>query len=289
MTPRLHQLKILGPNGFIPLAYAEWGPIEAARTVVCVHGLTRNGRDFDALAMNLAGRGFRVVAPDLPGRGRSGWVGTPAAYGYPLYMAAAVALIARLGTDSVLWVGTSLGGILGMLLAGQAGTPIAGLVINDVGPFIPREALQRIAGYVGADPRFEGFGEVEAYLRRIHAPFGNLTDAQWRHLAAHSAIPAEHGRLKLHYDPAIAVPFAAKELGDAVMWPAWDEIDCPTLVLRGAQSDLLLPDTAHEMTRRGKAAQAGRVRLVEIPDCGHAPALMDEAQIDLVAAFLEQA
>ena len=288
MTPQLHELKVLGPHGFTRLAYAEWGRPDAARTVICVHGLTRNGRDFDWLAAALVGRGFRVFCPDMPGRGRSAWLPDPSDYAYPLYMAASAALIARTGAADVIWIGTSMGGLIGMMLAAQAETPVVRLVVNDVGPFIPKSALERIGTYVGGDPRFRDMAEVEAYLRRVHAPFGNLSDAQWRHLAAHSAVPAEQGKLKLHYDPAIAIPFTKAEPQDVNLWPVWENIRCPVLVVRGASSDLLLPETAAEMTKRGRAAAAGRVEFVEFENCGHAPALMDEAQIARIAAFLEQ-
>lgn len=286
MTPRLEAFSILGPHGFSRLAYAEWGPAEAGRTLVCAHGLTRNGRDFDPLAEALAARGLRVVAPDMPGRGRSDWLAHADDYGYPLYLSAAAALIARLRIEAVDWVGTSMGGLIGMMLAAQPGTPIRRLIVNDVGPFIPKAALQRIGSYVGGDPRFADVGAVEAYLRRVHAPFGPLSDMQWRHLALHSAAPAEDGQLKLHYDPAIALPFTQAELQDVVLWPVWEQVACPTLIIRGAESDLLDAATAAEMARRGRAAAAGQVHVVEIAGCGHAPALMDEAQIARVAEFL---
>lgn len=286
MTPRLEAFPILGPHGFSRLAYAEWGPAEAGRTLVCAHGLTRNGRDFDPLAEALAARGLRVVAPDMPGRGRSDWLASPNDYGYPLYLSAAAALIARLRVEAVDWIGTSMGGLIGMMLAAQPGTPIRRLIVNDVGPFIPKAALQRIGSYVGGDPRFGGLEAVELYLRQVHAPFGPLTDAQWRHLATHSAVPAPDDQLRLHYDPAIGGPFTQGDLQDVVLWPVWERIACPTLVIRGADSDLLDSATAAEMTRRGSAAAAGQVRLVEIPGCGHAPALMDAGQIAHVAEFL---
>ncbi len=287
MTPRLHELKVLGPHGFTQVAYAEWGPTDAARTAICVHGLTRNGRDFDRLAAILAAQGFRVLCPDMPGRGRSAWLADPSDYGYPLYMAAGAALIARSGAADVAWIGTSMGGLIGMMLAAQPGTPVARLVVNDVGPFIPKAALERIGAYIGHDLRFDDMAEVEAYLRRVHAPFGRLTDAHWRHLAAHSAVPAEQGKLKLHYDPAIAMPFTKGEPRDVNLWPVWENIGCPVLVIRGGASDLLLPETAAEMTMRGRAASEGRIEFAEFDDCGHAPALMDEAQIGRIAAFLE--
>ena len=286
MSPRLRSLPVLSPSGFVRLAWAEWGDEGAARTVLCVHGLTRNGRDFDVLAAALAEAGWRVVAPDVPGRGRSDWLRRPEDYGYPFYLAALAALIGRLAVDSVDWVGTSMGGLIGMMLAAQPGTPLRRLVLNDVGPFLPPAALERIGAYVGLDPRFQTLDALEAYLRRVHAPFGALTDAQWRHLAEHSARPAEQGRLRLHYDPAIAQAFKTVPPEGVVLWPVWEAVACPTLVIRGAASDLLAEETAEEMTRRGAAASRGLVSLRTIGDAGHAPALMAADQIAIVREFL---
>ena len=164
------------------MAYREWGAPEAGRVVVCVHGLTRNGRDFDALAAALAGAGCRVVCPDVVGRGDSDWLGDPAGYGFPRYLADMTVLLARLEAEAVDWVGTSMGGLIGMMLAAQPGAPIRRLVINDVGPFIPLAALERIGGYVGRAPVFADLGAAEAYLRDVYAAMGALSDLQWRHL-----------------------------------------------------------------------------------------------------------
>lgn len=286
MIPRLLDFAALGPHGFTRVAYAEWGSPEAARTIVCAHGLTRSSRDFDALATALAGEGARVVAPDMPGRGRSAWLSHAGEYGYPLYVGAMAALIARLNVACVDWVGTSMGGIIGMMLAAQKETPIRRLVLNDIGAFIPKASLARIGTYVGADPDFADLAAAEAYLRRVHAPFGRLSDAQWRHLAQHGTRAGADGRLRLHYDPAIAVAFTAKQPDDVNLWPVWDTVSCPTLILRGANSDLLLPETLAEMKTRGAAAAAGKVETAEIADCGHAPALMAADQIALVSRFL---
>jgi pimeloyl-ACP methyl ester carboxylesterase len=176
-----------------------------------------------------------------------------------------------------------------MMLAAQPDTPIARLALNDIGPFIPKAALERLGGYVGGDPRFGDMAEVDAYFRRVHAPFGALTDPQWRHLALHGAKEGEPGGLRLHYDPAIAMPFATGDLQDVILWPIWERVECPVLIVRGQSSDLLLPETAAEMTRRGRAAEGGRVELAEIAGCGHAPALMDDSQIAAIVAFLERA
>ncbi len=269
----------LGPQGFHRIAYVEWGAEDAPRTVVCVHGLTRNGRDFDRLAASLS-QHWRVACPDMVGRGRSDWLADPAGYGYPQYVADMTALIARLDVASVDWVGTSMGGIIGMMMAAQPNSPIRRLVVNDVGPFLPKAALERLAGYVGLDPRFESIGELEAYLRKVHAPFGALADADWRHLALQGYRRLEDGRFGLAYDPGIGAAFRTK-IEDLAFWQVWESISCPVLVLRGADSDLLLAETAAEMTRRGPEAQ-----LVEIPAVGHAPSLTVPDQIAIVRDWL---
>jgi pimeloyl-ACP methyl ester carboxylesterase len=262
----------------------QWGGPRADRhAVICIHGLTRNAHDFDVLAAALAAAGHRVVAVDMPGRGGSAWLANPKDYGYPIYLASVAAVIARLDVERVSLVGTSMGGLIGMMLAAQAGTPVERLVINDVGPFIPKEAIARIAAYVGMDPLFPDLAALERALRAVHASFGPLSDDEWQHLARHSARRVADG-WRLHYDPAIAAPFAERPPEDVVLWPIWDRIACPTLVLRGAESDLLLAETAHEMTTRGPKAA---VR--EIAGCGHAPALMAQDQVALVRDFLQGA
>jgi pimeloyl-ACP methyl ester carboxylesterase len=287
-----HRLLGLSPAGFHALSYTLWRPSaigDAApdRVVICVHGLTRNGRDFDPLARALAEAGFLVVCPDMVGRGESDWLAAPEGYGLPQYCADVTSLIARLGVERVDWVGTSMGGLIGMTLAVQAKTPLGRLVLNDVGPFIPQAALARIASYAGTDPRFADLAEAEDYLREIHAPFG-LSDEHWRHLTEHSVRPAgelaDDGRgssLRLHYDPAILTSLGTEPFEDIDLWALWDEIEREVLVLRGAESDLLLAETAGEMASRGPGA-----KVVEIAGCGHAPALMDEHQIGLVRDWL---
>ncbi len=270
----------LSAAGFHSVAYTQWGRDDAVRTVVCVHGLTRNGRDFDALALDLADH-YRVACPDVVGRGKSGWLAEPTLYGYPQYCADMAALIARLGVGEVDWVGTSMGGLIGMMLAAQPNSPIRRLVVNDVGPFISKAGLQRIADYVGKDPVFEDIPAVESYLRFVLMGFGRLPDEAWRHMAEHSARPRGDGRYGLAYDPAIAEAFKTQPMGDVDLWAIWDRIRCPVLVLRGATSDILLSETAEEMTRRGPAA-----RVVEFAHTGHAPALMTEDQIAAVRGFL---
>jgi pimeloyl-ACP methyl ester carboxylesterase len=274
----------LSPGGFHRLSYTLWEPeggmVPGARTAVCVHGLTRNARDFDFLAACLAEAGLRVACPDVVGRGESGRLADPEGYGTPQYAADLNALLAQLNVTAVDWIGTSMGGLIGMWMAAQPGTPIERLVLNDIGPFIPKLALERIAAYVGSEPQFADLGEAEAHFREIHAPFG-LTDPQWRHLAEHSIRPAEAGGFRVHYDTRLAAPMGSGPFEDLDFWALWDAIACPVLVLRGAKSDLLLPETAEEMTRRGP-----ETRLVEIPGCGHAPGLMDPDQTALVREWL---
>jgi pimeloyl-ACP methyl ester carboxylesterase len=277
VSPRAGQLRADLPGGPVLLRWTEWGPPEGA-PVLCVHGLTRNGRDFDALAMELARRGRRVLCPDMPGRGHSSWLPDGALYAVPTYLAVLAPLLEALGEHD--WVGTSMGGLIGMGLCATPGARMRRLVINDIGPFVPVAALERIRDYLGIPQRFGSLEALEAYLRRVHAPFGPLSDAEWRHLAAHSARATAAGDLALHYDPAIVQPMLGP-LADLDLWALWPAVaQRPVLVLRGEDSDLLLPETAARM------AESPSVRLAVIPGCGHAPALMDPAQIALVADFL---
>jgi pimeloyl-ACP methyl ester carboxylesterase len=227
-----------------------------------------------------------VICPDVVGRGQSEWLERKQDYGYPQYLADMTALIARATAADkpstiIDWVGTSMGGLIGMLLAALPRNPLRRLVLNDVGPFIPQAALERIAMYVGKEPRFATLDEVEKHLRIVAAPFGPLTDAQWRHLTVHNSKQDDAGAWIVNYDAGIAVSLANVQGQDISLWESWDRISCPTLVLRGAQSDLLLASTAQEMTRRGPKA-----RLVEFQGIGHAPALMSDDQVGAVREFL---
>lgn len=277
---------MLGHGGFRKLAYAEWGSVKAKRTVVCLHGVSRTGRDFDSLAEALADDGARVVAPDLPGRGRSEWLASAAHYTDRAYTGAMSALLGRLDVEQVDWVGTSLGGHVGMMLASQHASPVRRLVLNDFGARVSAAALRRIGVYLTRSWRFASVEDVEAHLREIHAPFGSLSDAQWRHLAEYSAVEADAGGYRFHFDPAIGARFSIPIWLDVVLWQMWDRIACPVLILRGEDSDLLARETVETMLHRGAAAVAGKVSATEIPGCGHAPALMDDLQIDLIRTFL---
>ncbi len=271
----------LGPHGFHRSAFSDWGDASNPRVLVCVHGLTRNGRDFDTLASHLSDR-YRVICPDIPGRGRSDWLSDGADYSYPTYLQDMAALLAHLGVDAVDWIGTSMGGLIGMMLAAQPNTPIRRLVVNDVGPLLPASALERIAQYVGKSGCFASLEEVEHYLRQVHSPFGPLTDEQWRFLTHHSARQLEDGRWRLHYDPKIAHAFADEHFSDIEMWPLWETLRCPTLILRGDESDLLSSTTAQRMLATHPDAS-----LVEFPGIGHAPTLMVQDQIDPLSRWLD--
>jgi pimeloyl-ACP methyl ester carboxylesterase len=278
-----HFVQCLSPSGLHQMHYTEWGQRANPRIVICVHGLTRNCRDFDALAAALEHE-FRVVCPDIAGRGRSEWLADKQHYGLPQYLADINALLARLTADGpreILWVGTSMGGMIGMLLASLPRTPVKKLVLNDVGTLIPKASLERIGQYVGKAPSFSSLAELTAYVQTVSAPFGPLTDAQWDHLTRHNSKQNADGTWTMNYDPGIAQPFQTRPINDIELWNHYDRIACPTLLLRGADSDLLLKDTALAMTQRGPKA-----RLVEFTGIGHAPMLMAEDQINSVRAFL---
>ncbi len=279
---REQSVQCISPAGLHRMAYTEWGEPDNPKVLVCVHGLTRSGRDFDFLAERLAGE-YRVVCPDVVGRGRSDWLKNKALYGVPQYAADMVTLLARLNVDSVHWLGTSMGGLIGMALAAQENTPIARLVLNDVGPTITAVSLRRIGDYLGQAPRFDSVEQAEAFVRFVSIPFGKLSDQQWRHLTTHVVRRAADGKVEFCYDPGIAEPFKQDQGGgqDVDLWPLYEAIRCPTLVLHGALSDLLLPETVAQMAGRGPHALT-----VEIPGVGHAPMLLDEAQVAPVRAFL---
>jgi pimeloyl-ACP methyl ester carboxylesterase len=279
MEPR--KLNLLGMNarGFHNFAYVEWGAPSNPHKVMCVHGLTRQSRDFDALASSLASS-CHVACPDIVGRGNSDWLSDKSGYGFTQYCADMTVLIGRLNAEAVDWVGTSMGGFIGMFMAANVNSPIRRLVLNDIGPFVPKQGIERLATYVGREPLFADVNEAVAYTREVAAPFGKLSDADWLHLTVHCIRREEGGGWRLHYDPAIAAPLRG-DIQDMDLWQVWDQIRCPVLVLRGADSDLLRPETVDEMTRRGPKAT-----VVEIPGCGHAPALMAPEQIKFVRNFL---
>lgn len=279
--PRQHALRGLSAHGFHRVVWHEWGDPDNPRVAICVHGLTRTGRDFDVLAEALAPT-HRVLAVDMPGRGLSDWLAVKADYAFPTYLTTLTALVAASGADRVDWVGTSMGGLLGMVIAAQPQTPIERLVVNDVGPAIEPAALERIRQYVGADPTFDTWDAFAACVRAI-SPFGPLTDAQWEHLTRTVGRERPDGRVGFVYDPGIAAPFRDAP-APPDLWPVWEAIRCPTLLLRGATSDLLSSATARRMTETGP-----KPRLVEFEGVGHAPMLLASDQVDAVVGFLREA
>lgn len=277
---RRHSVQCASPLGLHRMSYLEWGDPHNPRVLMCVHGLTRNARDFDFLAQALSAQ-YRIVCPDVVGRGESDWLKSPVGYTVPQYVADMVTLIARLDVESVDWVGTSMGGLIGMALAAQEGTPIRKLVLNDVGPVITAESLRRIGEYVGRAPEFPSLEAAESYVRKVSESFGEHNAAQWRHLTEHS-VQAIGNLFRLRYDPAIGDAFRSTPMiTDMSLWPIYDTIKCPTLVIRGALSDLLTAETFAEMARRGPMA-----KVVEIPAVGHAPTLFSSEQIAVVRDFL---
>jgi pimeloyl-ACP methyl ester carboxylesterase len=311
MTMMQQSFLSLGPDGFHRIAYTEWGEARNSHTVLCVHGLSRNSRDFDRLAAALE-PDHRIICMDVVGRGDSDWLDDKSGYSFYTYLSDAAALIARVTTPvaggllenlqarlrgnrplaRLDWIGTSMGGLMGMLLAAKRGSPIRRLVLNDVGPFVPWSALIRLKGHVGGQTRFETYAEVEAYVRRACRSFGPLDYEFWQHLARHAAVREEDGGYRLRYDPAISrglpvhldpeLPIGPEFLRGIDLWSAWDAVRCPVLVLRGAESEVLPRETAEEMQKHKP-----NVKVVEFAGVGHVPALSSRDQIDVVREFLD--
>jgi pimeloyl-ACP methyl ester carboxylesterase len=309
-VPRLRNFPSLGPRGFHRIAYTEWGSPDNPHVVLCVHGLTRNSRDFDFLAARLAAD-CRVVCMDVVGRGASDWLADSSDYGFPLYLSDAAALVAHVIAESegvldrllpglrhgahpqrVDWVGTSMGGLIGMMLAAKPGSPIGRLVLNDIGPLVPWSGLVRLKNvHRDVNAKFGDLAGLEQHLRAACAPFGPLDDAKWAHITRYSARKNPDGTLRLAYDPGILsalrrpnhgdIEFGGDFLQGVDLWPVWEAVQCPTLVLRGAESDLLLESTAKQMAERGP-----RARVVTFEGIGHAPWLAYDDQIDVVREFL---
>lgn len=296
-SPKLNYVPCADAEGGHRMAYWEWGAQDAARVIVCVHGLSRQGRDFDVLAQALVERSdgrVRVVCPDVVGRGRSDWLKDPQGYQLPTYAGDMLALLARLHgqapIDDLSWFGTSMGGLIGMAVAGTPKlplpSPVRRLVLNDVGPAVQWAAIQRISGYLGRTGRFDDVQQAAESMWNISAGFGPHTPQQWLSLSEAMVKPHAEGGLTLHYDPAISVPVKAMTEaqaaeGQAALWAVYDAITARTLVTRGAQSDLLTRDTAVEMTRRGPRAQ-----VVEFDGVGHAPTFVVPHQVDVAVSFL---
>ncbi|MGA1552832.1 MAG: alpha/beta fold hydrolase [Burkholderiaceae bacterium] len=298
-----HKIQCISPAGSHTMVVREWGAGHAAPVVVCVHGLTRNSSDFQPLAQALASDGMRVLAPDIVGRGDSDWLSDPQYYRIDQYCQDVLAMVRQLQLGPVYWVGTSMGGLIAMTILGaffkdlaEQGCSIEKLVLNDVGAEIPHSALSRIADYVGDAMESSSREEACAFIRSRMVSFGAHTDEQWRLLTEPAVRQRSDGKWTVNYDLKIAEPFKALfALSDAraaanavntraapmTLWPLYEAIACPTLLLRGQQSDLLPTEVAVAMTQRGPKA-----KLIEIPGAGHAPSLVPPEQVDIVRRFL---
>jgi pimeloyl-ACP methyl ester carboxylesterase len=288
MEPRQAEFAVFGRHagakGWRRLGYYEWGEPGNPRVALCLHGLSRNARDFDWLAQGLA-RTHRVIAIDCAGRGRSERLKDPAGYQQATYVDDIVDLLKHLGIAEVDWIGTSMGGLMGMTAAASEASKgmVRRLVLNDIGPFLPGKAMDRIGTYVGRAPLFADLAAAKAYQSTVTAEWHALTEEQRAHLARHSVRPHRDGGYEIHYDPAIGAPLHKGSVPDLKIWERWDAVGCPVLVLRGASSEILLPETAEEMKRRGPGAT-----VIEIAGVGHTPSLMTEEQIETIARFLDE-
>jgi pimeloyl-ACP methyl ester carboxylesterase len=288
----------LSEEGFHRVTYTEWGIQNSTHVpIICVHGLTRNGRDFDSLAEYLAYFGCHVFCPDIVGRGDSDWLQDPLHYTYEQYIADMNALIARVHTTQIDWIGTSMGGLLGMVLASFPHSPIRRLVLNDVGPQIPIKAVLRLSKYAGKDPDFSSIEEAKKYFKDVYADFGHLTEDQWQRFTEHSIHETAPGKFTTKIDPGtkrspaksklawklLFHPHKALEgtLFDVDLWQIWRKVTCPVLVIHGSRSDLLLPDTIKKMQSIHPSTE-----IFEIPDAGHAPALQNRNHQEVIHQWL---
>lgn len=285
MQVKRKSVQCLSPAGLHRISYKEWGDFDNPNVLVCVHGITRVSDDFDVLAQALSDH-YRVICPDIVGRGQSDSLPNPQFYQVPQYVSDMVTLLARLDVETVDWFGTSMGGLIGMGLASMPNNPIRKLILNDVGPSLNLEAIARIGDYIGQDVRFDTFDEAAAYIREVSISFGAHTEAQWHKLAADVLKKNQDGKWIRHYDLNLSVPVKAitPELAvaaQAMLWKAYDAITCQTLLVRGGDSDLLSIAAAQEMTQRGPHAQ-----LIEIAGVGHAPTFVQPEQIAIARNFL---
>jgi len=286
---KIKSVQCLSLTGLHRMSYKEWGDADNPRVLVCVHGVTRVADDFDSMAQALAGD-YRVIAPDIVGRGRSDWLKNPQLYRIPQYVSDIVTLLARVLPEgerqSVDWFGTSMGGLIGLGLASLPDNPIRKLILNDIGPVLAPMALQRIGDYIGQDLRFDSFDAGAKFIRDVSLTFGQHTEAEWHKLASDVLRQDKDGKWVRHYDMGLALPFRSAtpesaEADEAMLWAAYDAVKCPTLLIRGAESDLLSRETAALMTQRGPKAT-----LVEIPNVGHAPTFIHDDQIAIAKQFL---
>lgn len=277
-----HHIDVPHGDGTVRLGYLEWGGRDATRTALCIHGISRNAHDFNWLGRELAKAGWRVIAIDMVGRGASQWLDDPAGYAVPVYIQHIAHVVSALELGEVDWIGTSMGGLIGMVAASAGAVPMRRLVLNDIGPFIALEVLAGIVERAREVPAFKDEDAIKAFLMERFAPFGPVSDSQWSYIAHHSARRDANGDLSLACDPAIAVPLANQEPGDVDLWEAYDAIKVPTLVVRGGVSEVLDQPTAEAMMTRGPGAT-----LVTFHGITHPLWLSDDEQIHLVRDWLD--
>jgi pimeloyl-ACP methyl ester carboxylesterase len=285
MQVKRKTVQCISPAGLHTMSYKEWGDSHNPRVLVCVHGITRVADDFDLVAQAL-NDDYRVICPDVVGRGQSDWLPNPQLYQFSQYVSDMVTLLARVNAETVDWCGTSMGGLIGLILASMPKNPIRKLILNDVGPTLSYDGLVRIGDFIGQDVRFDHFEDAAKYIRDVSVSFGPHSEAQWHKIASDVLKQNVDGKWIRHYDLSLSIPVRAATtesvaLGQKMLWAAYDAITCETLLIRGAESDLLPPQAAQQMQERGP-----RPRMVEIAGVGHAPTLVHEEQIAIVKEFL---
>ena len=290
----------LSEEGFHRIVYTEWGkPNNTHRPIICAHGLTRNRHDFDSLAKHFSYLGCHLYCPDIVGRGDSDWMKSPMHYTYEQYIADMNALIAHSGAKTIDWIGSSMGGLIGMFLAAMPNSPIRRLVLNDIGPQVPAKGISRLSRYAGRDPEFNGLKEAIQYYKMIYSDFGDLSDEDWHYLTEKSIKEIRPGTFSSKVDPGVTLaaakskiawqaflhPIKAMEgtLFDVNLWQTWRNIKCPVLVLHGEQSDILLPEIIDKMQ-----ATHDKTEVLHVPNAGHAPALLDQTHQEMIYRWLAQ-
>lgn len=265
------------------IVYQDWGDENNPNLLICVHGLTRNSRDFDYLASELSSK-YRVIAPDIVGRGQSDWLPDPSLYTLEQYINDMGILLAHLKAKQVDWLGTSLGGIIGMAIASQPASPIKRLILNDIGPVIKKEAIAYLATSLAETPHFKSLDELKGFLQQAYSAMGQLDQAHWEHMVAHDHRITSEGKITRNFDPKITQSVGTLINSDITLWDIWENIQCPVLILHGEESVILTPEICQDMLKRNPHAS-----LKTFPGVGHTPSLIPEKQIDVVASWLTQA
>ena len=281
-NPTKHTVTLPDPAGTHQMVYYEWGNPQNPRVLVCLHGLTRNSRDFDFLAAALH-NDYRILAPDLIGRGKSDWLKDPELYTIHQYVADMMGWMHQLGLKEVDWLGVSLGGIIGMLIAGLPHSPVQHLALVDIGPIVKRTSVVHLSSEVAENPVFKSLGELKDFLKKTYATTGTMESYHWDHLLAYDHITLPDGTFARAYDPELFRSFVPMQHEDIVFWPVFEALHLPMFVLHGEKSVVLTPDICAEMKRLQPS-----ITFVDLPGITHAPSMMDEKHIGLVKQWLEQ-